>query len=128
KAGASGNCRSIPRSLACLECGMDQHLTLNFNKPIPLFPLPACVLLPHATIPLQFFEPRYVQMAADTLAENKLICTATFQGQAWMEQYNASPPVEPGVCVGYIVEHRHLPDGRYHVLVQGLCRARMISE
>lgn len=103
-------------------------LTINFNQPMPLFPLPGCILLPHATIPLHFFEPRYVQLADDVLAGNSLLCTAMFQGQAWKTNYQDNPPLRPTVCVGYIIQHTKLPGGRYNVLLQGLCRARIIEE
>lgn len=107
---------------------MSTSLTLNFNEPFPLFPLPGCILLPHATIPLHFFEPRYVQMAKDAIDTNGLICTAMFQGDQWQTQYDDAPPVRPHVCVGYIVQHNQLPDGKFNVLLQGLCRARIIEE
>lgn len=103
-------------------------LTINFNQPLPLFPLPGCILLPHATIPLHFFEPRYVQLADDALAGNSLICTAMFQGQDWKTHYQETPPLRPTVCVGYIIQHTKLPGGKYNVLLQGLCRAKIIEE
>jgi uncharacterized protein len=36
--------------------------------------------------------------------------------------------VRPAVCIGQIVQHEKLPDGRFNVLVQGVCRARIIRE
>lgn len=107
---------------------MSHSLTIDFNQPMPLFPLPGCILLPHATIPLHFFEPRYVQLTADVVNHNGLICTAMFQGDAWKSQYQDTPPIRPHVCVSYVVKHNFLPDGKYNVLVQGLCRARIVEE
>lgn len=107
---------------------MSMSLTIDFNKPLPVFPLPSCVLLPHATVPLHIFEPRYRQMTQDALAGNRLITMAMFDGPAWKQDYKASPPIREHVCVGYIVQHNDLPGGRYNILLQGLCRAMVVEE
>ena len=107
---------------------MAMNIMLDFNLPLPLFPLPSCVLLPHATIPLHIFEPRYRQMTADALAGNRMISMAMFDGPAWKQDYHATPPLRDHVCVGYIVRHEDLPDGRYNILLQGLCRAKIELE
>ena len=103
-------------------------LRVNFAHPVPLFPLPNCVLLPHATIPLHIFEPRYREMTRASLDSRGLIAMATFAGDGWRTDYEGSPPVRPYVCVGYIVKHDRFEDGRYHLLLQGVCRARIINE
>jgi uncharacterized protein len=103
-------------------------LIIDFAKPVPLFPLNACVLLPHATAPLHIFEDRYRQMTHDALDSTGLIAMATFQGEQWRNNYQASPPVKPCVCIGYIARHERLDDGRYNILLQGICRARIQKE
>lgn len=107
---------------------MTESLTINFAEPFPLFPLPQCVLLPHATIPLHIFEPRYYQMISDVLDRHGMIAMASFEGQAWQTNYEGSPPIRPYVCLGHIVRHEPLPDRRYHILLQGLCRAKLVEE
>ena len=107
---------------------MGETLTIDFSKPLPLFPLPNCVLLPHATIPLHIFEPRYRQMTKDALDSRGLIAVATFEGDDWKTDYENNPPLRPFVCVGYIVRHDRLADGRYNMLLQGICRARITGE
>ncbi len=107
---------------------MAETLTIDFSKPIPLFPLPQCLLLPHATIPLHIFEPRYRQMVSDALDSQGLIAMASFEGEDWKSDYEGSPPIREYVCVGYIVKHDLLPDGRYNILLQGVCRARVVEE
>jgi len=107
---------------------MSNLLTIDFAKALPIFPLPNCVLLPHATIPLHIFEPRYRVMVADVLDDRRLIAMATFQGEAWKLNYKGNPPVRQTVCVGYIVRHNELEDGRYNILLQGVCRARVAQE
>ncbi len=103
-------------------------MKIDFNIPMPLFPLSDCVLLPHTITPLHIFEQRYREMVCCALDGNGLIAMATFQGDTWREDYHNSPPIRPCVCVGYIVQHELLPDGRYNVLLQGICRARVIEE
>lgn len=107
---------------------MSDPLSIDFDKPIPLFPLPDCVLLPHATLPLHIFEQRYRQMTCDALDSSGLIAMASFDGDDWRSDYEGKPPLREHVCVGYIHKHIRLADGRYHLLLQGLCRARIVGE
>ena len=53
---------------------------------------------------------------------------ASFDGDDWTTEYEGNPPVRPHVCIGYIVKHRRFKDGRYDVLLQGVCRARILEE
>lgn len=107
---------------------MAESLTIDFSRPVPLFPLGNCVLLPHATIPLHVFEPRYLRMVSDALDTNGLIAMATFEGEGWKLDYEGKPPIRGHVCVGLILRHERLPDGRYTILLQGICRARVRRE
>ena len=103
-------------------------MIIDFAKPVPVFPLNACVLLPHATAPLHIFEDRYRKMVHEALDASGLIAMATFDGDTWRTHYEGTPPIKPCVCVGYIARHERLPDGRYNILLQGLCRARVANE
>lgn len=103
-------------------------IRVNFSKPIPLFPLDSVVLLPQQVLPLHIFEPRYIQMVERSLDSAGQIAMATFSGNRWKQEYHGHPPLRPAVCVGQIVQHEKLPDGRYNVLLQGVCRARIIRE
>lgn len=107
---------------------MAQPLSIDFSDPIPLFPLPGCVLLPHATIPLHVFEPRYRTMISDALLGRSLIAMASFEGQKWKSDYQGHPPLRPYVCVGQMAQCHELPDGRYNILLQGICRAKIVHE
>ncbi|MEQ9461884.1 MAG: LON peptidase substrate-binding domain-containing protein [Phycisphaeraceae bacterium] len=107
---------------------MTEAGNINYQQPIPLFPLASCVLLPHATIRLHIFEPRYRDMVADALAGDQLIAMATFNDPAWKSNYAENPIIHHAVCVGYILRHNILPDGRYNILLQGIARATIKSE
>ena len=107
---------------------MIEKSAIDFARPIPLFPLPNCILLPHATIPLHIFEPRYRQLLADALDSNGLIAMSVFDGEDWKSDYQGTPPLRPDVCVGYVIRHEKVADGRSNLLLQGLCRARIEKE
>jgi Lon protease-like protein len=98
---------------------------VNFGRPMPLFPLPDTVLLPHAVLPLHIFEPRYRQMVDDVLEGSQQIAMATFNNKDWKAHYHGSPPLRPAVCVGHIVQHESMADGRHNILLHGVCRARI---
>lgn len=105
-----------------------QTIHVNFAKPIPLFPLEQVTLLPQQVLPLHIFEPRYRQLVDDALDGAGLIAMAVFAGKRWKQEYHARPPIEPAVCVGHIAQHEKLPDGRYNILLYGVCRARVLEE
>ena len=107
---------------------MTEPIKIDFNRPVPLFPLPNCVLLPGATIPLHIFEPRYRSLTSTAIDAHGLMAMALFDGDRWKTEYEANPPVRAHVCVGYIVHHDQFEDGRYNILLQGVCRARMVRE
>ncbi|MFO0827418.1 MAG: LON peptidase substrate-binding domain-containing protein [Phycisphaerales bacterium] len=111
---------------------MSETIALNFRKPMALFPLAGLVLLPHAVQALHIFEPRYRQMIEHALAviENGNLLTAApiaLASPAPATRGGAEAPaaLKPAVCVGKIVQLQRLPDGRYHLLLQGVCRARI---
>jgi Lon protease-like protein len=107
---------------------MAESLTLDFDKPLPLFPLSGCVLLPHATVPLHIFEQRYKTMTRDALDSHGLIAMASYERAPSNAEDMFGPAVRPCVCVGYILRHQNLDEGRYNILLQGLCRASIRKE
>ena len=96
-------------------------------RAVPLFPLPGVVLFPRAVLPLHIFEDRYRAMTADALAGDKIIAMALLK-PGWEKSYYGRPAIEPVVCVGRILSHEKLPDGKYNFLLQGVLRARIIRE
>ncbi|MFG0273906.1 MAG: LON peptidase substrate-binding domain-containing protein [Phycisphaerales bacterium] len=98
---------------------------VNFGAPMPLFPLAGGVLLPHAVLPLHIFEERYRQMVEHALDRAGQIAMGVFEGDEWKHEYHGNPPVRPVVCVGQVLQHEKLPDGRFNILLRGICRARM---
>lgn len=105
-----------------------ETIRVNFGRPMPLFPVPGVVLLPHSRIPLHIFEPRYRQMVNKALDESGQFAMAVFRDTSWRADYHSNPPIQPVVCLAQIVEHEVLPQGRFNILIQGVCRARIIQE
>ncbi|HRP62808.1 MAG TPA: LON peptidase substrate-binding domain-containing protein [Phycisphaerales bacterium] len=106
---------------------MAESIRINFGKPFPLFPLPEAVLLPHAILPLHVFEPRYRRMVNDSLDQAGQIAMATFASRKWSGPAGEMPPLRPAVCIGQIVQHEALQDGRHNILLHGVCRARIVT-
>lgn len=102
----------------------ESTVSVNFAKPIPLFPLDGVLLMPHQVIPLHIFEPRYQQMVEHALDGPGLIAMASFKGQRWRLEYHGRPPIMPAVCVGHIVQHERTPDGRFNLLLQASAARR----
>jgi Lon protease-like protein len=99
----------------------------DFRGTARLFPLPNLVLFPHVAQPLHIFEPRYRQMMADALEDDRLLAMALLR-PGWEEDYQQAPPIHPMVCLGRIVQEERLADGRYNLVLQGLGRARVRQE
>ena len=94
---------------------------------VPLFPLPNVVLFPRAVLPLHIFEPRYRRMTSDAIAGGGRIAMALLR-DGWQTNYNGTPSIRDILCVGRIVRHELLPDGRYNLMLQGETRGRIVSE
>jgi uncharacterized protein len=94
---------------------------------VPIFPLPNLVLLPRAVVPLHIFEDRYRAMMADVLTGDRRLVLALLR-PGWEKNYQGFPAIEPVGCVGKILQHEQLADGRYNVLLQGESRVRVARE
>jgi Lon protease-like protein len=78
-------------------------------------------------LPLHIFEPRYRQMTAEALAGDHLIALVLLK-PGWEADYEGRPPLHAMACIGRIVADQRLEDGRYNLLLRGLCRARLLGE
>lgn len=105
----------------------DQAALKEFGGIARLFPLPNVVLFPSVIQPLHIFEPRYRQLTADALDSDRLICMALLQ-PGWESDPEGKPDVYSIVCLGRILDHQQLMDGRYNILLRGLSRAHIVAE
>lgn len=99
----------------------------DFDGQTRLFPLDGVVMFPHVVLPLHIFEPRYRQMTRDALGSDRLITIIQAKPpEVWTP--DAEPALEPVGCLGRILDHEMLPDGRYNFLLLGLTRVRIVEE
>ncbi len=92
---------------------------------IPVFPLSNFIIFPQTIVPLNIFEPRYIEMINDSMKSNKMI------GMIQPKKYNdnTSPPSLYDVgCLGKIITFKETDDGRYLIELKGLIRFKKISE
>jgi Lon protease-like protein len=94
---------------------------------LKVFPLPSAVLFPHSVVPLHIFEPRYRDMVRDALSSDRIMALAQLE-PGWEPRYGGRPAMQRVLCAGIIIWHDELQDGRYNILLQGVCRARLVSE
>ncbi len=94
---------------------------------LPLFPLPNVVLFPGVFLPLHVFEPRYREMVADALANDRMIGMVLFK-PGWEHEYEGRPAVYPIGCSGVITHVDRLDDGRYNIVLRGVERFRILEE
>jgi Lon protease-like protein len=90
-----------------------------------MFPLPGSVFFPNTLLPLHIFEPRYRQMTEHCLDGDGLMLIANLRS---VEAPGTLSDVHPVAGLGRIVHHERLADGRFHILLQGLARARLAEE
>lgn len=94
---------------------------------LPVFPLAGALLLPRGQMPLNIFEPRYVQMIDAALRGSRLIGIVQPEGDA--PGGGEGPPRLLGVgCVGRIVQFAETGDGRYLVSLAGVARFAVQEE
>lgn len=106
----------------------ETSIQVNFGRPMPIFPLDMVSLLPQQVLPLHIFEKRYQQMIKHALDGAGQFAMAVFAGDDWKQDYEGRPSIRPAVCIGQIMQHEKLPDGRYNIILQGVCRARVVVE
>jgi Lon protease-like protein len=89
---------------------------------VPVFPLAGALLFPRSQLPLHIFEPRYRAMTLDAMAGDRLI--------AMIQPRDHEEP--PGLfeigCIGRIGTCEELDDGRFNLVLEGLCRFRIARE
>jgi Lon protease-like protein len=100
---------------------------------LPVFPLTGTLLLPGTYLPLNIFEPRYLAMVRDALDGDRAI--GMIQPEVpgldnWgiVSTASGEPKLYPVGCKGRIVEDQLQADGRYHILLAGVCRFRVARE
>ena len=84
---------------------------------LPVFPLPGAIVMPGNELPLNIFEPRYLNMVSDALSTHRMI--GMIQPDPNAE--NTTDLCHTG-CAGRITQYRETDDGRIEMVLSGLCR------
>ena len=95
------------------------------NK-IPVFPLSNFIIFPKTSVPLNIFEPRYVEMINDSMKSNKLI--GMIQPRNNNNDVNLVPELHNTGCLGKITTFQESDDGRFLIELKGIIRFEIIKE
>ena len=95
-----------------------------FPKKIPIFPLSNFIVFPYTTVPLNIFEPRYLQMIEDAMAGDRLIGMIQPKKTGDLK----SPDLFDVGCVCKIISFNETDDGRYIIIIKGLNRFKKLEE
>jgi len=97
----------------------------NLPKILPIFPLSDFIIFPKTTVPLNIFEPRYIDMINDSMKSNKLI--GMVQPKKIIN--DLTPPILHNIgCLGKISSFKETEDGRFLIELKGLIRFKIINE
>jgi len=103
-----------------------RFLTLSdLPQTLPVFPLTGVLLLPRSALPLNIYEPRYLEMIDDVLSGNRLIGMIQ---PTESEETVLRPKLSQIGCAGRIVSYRETEDNRYLITLDGICRFRVKEE
>ena len=98
----------------------------SLPKKVPVFPLSNFIIFPKTTVPLNIFEPRYIDMINDSMKSNKLI------GMVQPLSLNNIGQTDPGLhqvgCLGKITSFKETENRHYLIELKGIIRFEIINE
>ncbi len=99
-------------------------INIDLPKKIPVFPLSNFIIFPKTTVPLNIFEPRYIQMVDDCMKKDRYIGMIQPKKTGDLKK----PDLHKIGCVGKITSFNETEDGRYLIVLNGVCRYETIEE
>jgi Lon protease-like protein len=101
----------------------------NLPQRIPVFPLRGAILLPRATLPLNIFEPRYLQMVEDVMTTSRVLgLVQPDGGEEGESPVGRTVPLRRIGCAGRITGYQELDDGRLLITLTGIARFALVDE
>jgi uncharacterized protein len=97
----------------------------NLPKKLPVFPLSNFIIFPKTTVPLNIFEPKYIDMVNDSMKSDKFI--GMIQPKNLSNNKNI-PELHNIGCLGKITSFKEMDDGRFMIELNGLARFQIIKE
>ena len=96
----------------------------NLPKTIPVFPLSNFIMFPGTTVPLNIFEPRYLQMVNDSMKKHRMIGMIQPKKTGMIKK----PDLYDIGCIGKITSFNETEDGRILIILNGICRFKIDKE
>ena len=94
---------------------------------LPVFPLPGALLLPHGRLPLNIFEPRYLNLVSDALGNGRMM--GMIQPSAGIEHpVPENAPLYSIGCAGRITSFSETEDRHFAITLTGICRFKVTAE
>ena len=91
---------------------------------LPVFPLSNFIIFPRTTVPLNIFEPRYIEMIDNSMKTNRLIGMIQPKKSGQLKK----PDLYKIGCAGKITSFNETDDGRYLIILNGICRFKIMDE
>ena len=91
---------------------------------IPIFPLSNFIIFPNTTVPLNIFEPRYIQMIDDSMKSHRMIGMIQPKKSGELKR----PDLYEVGCIGKITSFNETEDGRYLIIINGVSRFSIDKE
>jgi Lon protease-like protein len=111
-----------------LQAGNVKYRVVTDVSPtVPVFPLAAALLLPGGRLPLNIFEPRYLQMVDEVIGRDRLIGMVQPSLDGALRD-DGEPALSEVGCVGRLTSFAETSDGRYLISLTGVCRFRIAEE
>ena len=95
----------------------------NLPKKISVFPLSNFIIFPNTSVPLNIFEPRYIEMVNDSMKTNRIIGMVQPKNQK-----KNIPELYSVGCAGKITSFNETDDGKYLIVINGICRFKILKE
>ena len=99
---------------------------MDFPKKIPVFPLSNFIIFPKTSVPLNIFEPRYIDMINDSMKTNKFI--GMIQPRNIKNKLDMSDDLYRVGCLGKIMSFKETDDGRFLIELKGIIRFNILKE
>jgi Lon protease-like protein len=95
---------------------------------LPAFPLSRAILLPRATLPLNIFEQRYLQMVEDAMSTSRVLGIVQPESGDEESPVARTAPLRRIGCAGRITSYEELDDGRFLISLTGIARFELTDE
>ena len=100
---------------------------IDLPKKLAIFPLSNFIIFPKTTVPLNIFEPRYIDMVNDSMRSNKFVGMIQPKIQKEVNQ-NYEPELHQIGCMGKITSFKETQESRYLIELKGVIRFKILNE